>query len=157
QSAHDLKLQLQWIAAGGTQMGVPAPAAAQRKRTGQILLGALTAGWILAIASAILALMYAGRLNSARQLVRAEIGLPSGFDLADASNGAPVLSPDGQRLAFIGVTKAANQGDGPSHSIIIVRQMGTGEAGALTGTENSTFPFWSPDGRYLGFFADGKL
>jgi Tol biopolymer transport system component len=27
----------------------------------------------------------------------------------------------------------------------------------LPGTENPSFPFWSPDGRFIGFFADGKL
>ena len=31
------------------------------------------------------------------------------------------------------------------------------EAQMLAGTEGATFPFWSPDGRSLGFFADGKL
>jgi hypothetical protein len=89
---------------------MPAIAGSQARRTGKILLGVLTAGWLLAIVSAILASMYAGRLTLARKLVRAEIRLPSGFDLADASQGASALSPDGQGLAFIGVTKGTAQG-----------------------------------------------
>lgn len=35
--------------------------------------------------------------------------------------------------------------------------MSSGEATALTGTQGAAFPFWSPDGHYLGFFAQGKL
>ena len=107
--------------------------------------------------SAILAVIYAGRLNSARQLVRAVIGLPSGFDFADTSQGAPVLSPDAQRLAFVAVTRGTTQGGGPSRTMILVRQMSTGDAVPLAGTDEAAFPFWSPDGKYLGFFADGKL
>ena len=30
-------------------------------------------------------------------------------------------------------------------------------AQAIPGTEDGTFPFWSPDSRYIGFFANGKL
>ena len=33
----------------------------------------------------------------------------------------------------------------------------TGDGNALPGTENGGLPFWSPDGRSIGFFADGKL
>jgi Protein kinase domain/WD40-like Beta Propeller Repeat len=157
QSAHDLKLQLQWIASSGTQVGIPAIAASRRSEPGKVLAATLATGWILAVGSAILAAIYAGGLNSARQLVRAVIGLPSGFDFADTSQGAPVLSPDAQRLAFVAVTRGTTQGDSPSRTMILVRQMSTGDAVPLAGTDEASFPFWSPDGKYLGLFADGKL
>jgi hypothetical protein len=38
-----------------------------------------------------------------------------------------------------------------------VRDLGSLEARALTGTEGASLPFWSPDSRFLGFFANGKL
>ncbi len=41
--------------------------------------------------------------------------------------------------------------------VLWVRPLNTLHARALTGTESATFPFWSPDGRSLGFFAGGKL
>ena len=59
------------------------------------------------------------------------------------------LSPDGRMLAFV-----ASAG-GPSQ--VWVRSMDALESRALAGTDNATYPFWSPDGAYLGFFADGKL
>jgi eukaryotic-like serine/threonine-protein kinase len=158
QSAHDLKLQLQWIAAGGTQVAIPVVVASQRKRVGKVLvLAASAAGWILAVVLGILAVIYAGRFSSARPLIRSEIGLPSGFDLADASDGAPALSPDGQRLAFVAVRKGTVQGDSSSRTMILLRQMSSDDAIPLLGTEAGSFPFWSPDGKYLGFFAGGKL
>ncbi|HUA60065.1 MAG TPA: hypothetical protein VML19_15000 [Verrucomicrobiae bacterium] len=40
---------------------------------------------------------------------------------------------------------------------IWIRNLDENEAQALTGTEDGTQPFWSPDGNYLGFFAAGKL
>jgi len=65
-------------------------------------------------------------------------------------SGAPVLSPDGRRLAFPATT-------GPGKSAIWVRSLDALTAQPLAGTEGGTFPFWSADGRSLGFFADGKL
>ena len=64
--------------------------------------------------------------------------------------GPPVLSPDGGSIAF-----TATGADGKT--ALWVRPMNALEAHTLSGTENAIFPFWSPDGRSLGFFADGKL
>ena len=59
------------------------------------------------------------------------------------------LSPDGRNLAFV-----ANNG-GPNQ--VWVRALDTLVSRALAGTDGATYPFWSPDGAYLGFFTDGKL
>jgi hypothetical protein len=59
------------------------------------------------------------------------------------------LSPDGRTLAFI-----ANVG-GPNQ--VWVQPMDALEARALAGTDGATYPFWSPDGDSLGFFARGTL
>jgi len=64
--------------------------------------------------------------------------------------GAPALSPDGRRLAF-----PATSGSGKS--AIWVRSLDGLTAQPLAGTDGGTFPFWSPDGKYLGFFAEGQL
>src|SRR5262245_30633442 len=60
------------------------------------------------------------------------------------------LSPDGSQLAF---------GAAGSNSVprIWIRSMTGFEARPVPGTENGRSPFWSPDGRTLAFFADGKL
>jgi hypothetical protein len=60
------------------------------------------------------------------------------------------LSPDGSRLAFV----AARAGE-PSR--IWIRPLDRLDASAVPGTEGAAYPFWSPDGRFMAFFADGRL
>ena len=64
--------------------------------------------------------------------------------------GPPVLSPDGKNLAFV----AAKASEAPQ---IYVRPLGSLDARALPGTDNAWAPFWSPDGRRIGFLVEGKL
>ena len=64
--------------------------------------------------------------------------------------GTVALSPDGRQLAF-----TASTGDGPSR--LYVRPLRTLTPQPLPGTEGAAFPFWSPDGLSLGFFAHGSL
>ncbi len=59
------------------------------------------------------------------------------------------LSPDGRAIAFV-----TSKG-GPDQ--IWVRSLEALEARPLPGTDGASYPFWSPDGMYLGFFAQGKL
>jgi eukaryotic-like serine/threonine-protein kinase len=155
QSAHDLKLQLQWIAAGGSQVGAPAVVISRRKKTATAVIVAMVAGWLIAAAAGALVLIYANHLTTARQPLRASLEQPAGFDFAPIMAGAPVLSPDGKQLAFCAVKKGVNFRN--NESAIFLLRLGTGEATPLAGTQGGTFPFWSPDGKYLGFFSDGKL
>jgi Tol biopolymer transport system component len=61
-----------------------------------------------------------------------------------------VLSPDGRFLAFV-AANAAGQNQ------LYVRPLGSSAARAISGSEGAVFPFWSPDSKSLGFFADRKL
>jgi Tol biopolymer transport system component len=60
------------------------------------------------------------------------------------------LSPDGQKLAFVAIAQ-----DGSKQ--IWVRDLAQMAARPLPETAGAWYPFWSPDGQHLGFFADGKL
>jgi len=60
------------------------------------------------------------------------------------------LSPDGRHLAFVGIDKDGKQ-------MLWLRSIDSGSAVALAGTENGEIPFWSPDSRWVGFSANGKL
>ena len=79
--------------------------------------------------------------------VSAEIGVDASIDVT-VGPGA-LLSPDGRLVAFL-----ARSGD---HSQIYVRRVDQLQAAALGGTEDATAPFFSHDGRWIGFFAGGKL
>ena len=155
QSAHDLKLQLQWIAAGGSQPGAPAVASHPRKKTSTALTAATIAGWLIAATLAVLLIIYAGRFTSARQPLHTSIEPPAGFDFFSVADGAPVLSPDGQQVAFLAAKKGTPLTPGGG-SLYLLR-LATGESAPVVGGETALFPFWSPDGKYLGFFSDGKL
>lgn len=68
----------------------------------------------------------------------------------DRALPALALSPDGTKLAY-----AAFQGTAASQ--LFLRVMDGTEANAIAGTEGGRSPFFSPDGQWIGFFAQGKL
>jgi len=71
--------------------------------------------------------------------------LPAGMSL----NSQPVVSPDGQSIAFIGSDATTSR--------LLVRSLGSLEPKAIAGSEGAKQPFWSPDSRWLGFFTRGRL
>jgi Tol biopolymer transport system component len=77
------------------------------------------------------------------------LNLPPGFRLDDSNPGL-ALSPDGQRLTIAASGPASNQR-------LWIRALGGDQPQPLAGTEDATYPFWSPDGTALGFFAARKL
>jgi WD40 repeat protein len=66
-----------------------------------------------------------------------------------SSFGQIAVSPDGRHLAFTAATGGKVQ--------LWVRPLNSTEARALSGTQGAILPFWSPDSRFIGFFADGWL
>ncbi len=64
--------------------------------------------------------------------------------------GGDYVSPDGRRLLF-----TATGTDGKR--VLWIRTIDSLSAQALPGTEDAAQPFWSPDSRFIGFFAAGKL
>jgi Tol biopolymer transport system component len=76
---------------------------------------------------------------------------PPGTTFDYGANAAPVtVSPDGRRLAF-----GARQPDGTVR--LWVRDLDAAEPFSVPGGEGGLFPFWSPDSRFLGFFARGAV
>ncbi|MBZ5641101.1 MAG: serine/threonine-protein kinase, partial [Acidobacteriia bacterium] len=61
------------------------------------------------------------------------------------------IAPNGHTVAVVGYRESARK------NVIWLYEVGSPEARSLAGTEGASFPFWSPDGRFLAFFADGKL
>ncbi|MBP2681674.1 MAG: serine/threonine protein kinase, partial [Candidatus Krumholzibacteriota bacterium] len=71
------------------------------------------------------------------------------WDLRGVHPGPATLSPDGRQIAF-----TARNTNG---TFLFVRDLADYEARMLQGTQGAGYPFWSPDSRSIGFFADGKL
>ncbi len=149
QTVHDLKLQLKWIAeASASQLAAPAQIRARRVVQKRTLMIAAAVGWILAVAALTIFLLSRAQLEDARRPMAASWLPPVDTEFTSVSAGAPALSPDGSKLAFL-------TGD-PSETKLWVRDVTTGAVHQLE-VERPTFPFWSPDGKYIGFFSAGKL
>lgn len=76
--------------------------------------------------------------------------LTLGFSSTGGASASLTVSPDGRRLAFI-----ARNREGRDR--LWVRALDALAPQELPGTDGVSAPFWSPDSRFIGFFADGKL
>ncbi|HXW06431.1 MAG TPA: protein kinase [Vicinamibacterales bacterium] len=138
QSAHDVRLELEWIASGPQMQ---APSGPRHQRLWLLMAGALA----LAVALGVSAAMWYPRREGPAPVFRA--ALP----LEDHGPHAPILSPDGRRLAFTG------REDENSQWRLWIHSLESSRSDPMPGTDGAMQPFWSPDGRFVGFFADRKL
>jgi serine/threonine-protein kinase len=141
QNARDLKNELEWIAQAPVDGG-RAPSSTERH---------LPLPWIAAV---VLALVAAGaswiayratRPAELKPLVRLEVDLGHDVYLNALGGSDIVLSPDGTRIAYL------------SRNHLFTRTLDQLSATELTITPGATSPFFSPDGRWIGFVAGGKL
>jgi serine/threonine protein kinase/Tol biopolymer transport system component len=148
QSARDLADELRWISQSGSQAGVPAPVARKRRSRERI-------AWISAVLLFILfattAAYHFVNLPKPPATVRTDILAPDGNTFAMEMGGHIALSPDGSKIAF--VTRDTTSGTWG----LWVRALNSLVAVPLPNTGDSYYPFWSPDSKYIAFFAKGKL
>jgi len=153
QSAGDVAGQLRFILTEGSAAhtiptdgtgGIEAPTPGKRT----FVPWALAA--LLAVVTLIFAVMLLGRTAPDRRVVRASLSPPRDSALVPYDMLGASLSPDGRRLAF-----AANNTTGGTR--IWIRDLATMTAEPLPESDGGGYPFWSPDGQHLGFFAGGKL
>jgi hypothetical protein len=143
QSAHDLLVQLKWIAGGGSEGAQPlAPQRQWRERLSWIVAG------MLALVVIALAISNFRQKPVEAALVQFQVQPPPDFRYEQFD--LPVASPDGTHVAFVGSRKAGK----PALWIQSLDSIG---ARQLPGTEGAAFPFWSPDSRSLAYFADAAL
>jgi eukaryotic-like serine/threonine-protein kinase len=143
QSAHDLKLDLDWVreSSGISDVGkITSEKPTSRSKAPAIFL---LAGFLAFAAAAALAFLYWPRTPAAERL---DFSIP-----LQEETGNLAISPDGHMLAFVSPDQASG-----AHMISVQRVGSTGVT-VLQGTEGASYPFWSPDDAYLAFFADGKL
>ncbi len=147
QSAHDVRLELEWIGKNLPQL--TAPSAERVTKSSLPWLPWVVAAIVLLAAVGVAVLHFAAR--DAKPIVRTQIA-PSDqleFNFVGDSCGPPVISPDGAHIVFSAQAQGKPQ--------LFLRSMDNLIPQPIPGTEGATFPFWSPDSRSIGFFADGKL
>jgi Tol biopolymer transport system component/predicted Ser/Thr protein kinase len=140
QTARDVRMELEWAIEGSSRPAARRQAPRLRE----------TAGWLVAIAAVAAAvLMLWRRPDRAREVTRFVIAPPIGTTIGVAENRARIaLSPDGRTLAFVGSTGGRSQ--------IWIRRLDALTAEPLPGTEGAVSPVWSPDSRFVAFFAPGE-
>src|SRR5260370_40471570 len=86
QTVHDVKLQLNWIAEGGSEAGVLAPIAAKRKNRERILISAMILCGLIDAAGIAGAILVSRKADSLRPVVRAQSGEPAHSPLPGVNN-----------------------------------------------------------------------
>jgi serine/threonine-protein kinase len=145
QSAGDVGRELSWM--GEDDETVPIRDSPGRRMN--ILLGTLAgtvAGGLVATITVLK--LRSGEPPGASSLKQLTVTLPS-IELAARDYQGLALSPDGKHLVFPGHRAGVTQ--------LYDRPMDRLEASPIPGTEGALQPFFSPDGRWVGFFAGGKL
>jgi len=155
QSAADIARELRWIAEAGPRQSSPAGTHRSHRQTAirWAAAGFMTAA-VIAIGTAI-AMRPTGTAPQA-SLVRFDVTPPGGTTFAAIGATIPsiqlALSPDGRRVVFVATPSA-----GRLIPVLWLRTLDNVTPQRLAGTENASYPFWSPDNRFIGFFAGGKL
>ena len=141
QTAHDVMLELKWIAGGSQAAAVP-PATRKRRHLREWMGWALAGLFLAAFAGLFLLRYWNGEQPEDLRvsIVSPEVG-QTRFSL---------LSPDGRTLLL-------NSVDSGGRYHLWIRPLKSDSATRLAETENSCCPFWSPDSRSIGFFSNGKL
>lgn len=140
QTAHDVLLQLRWM----SEAASPHAEGGRRGRGLFWLFGVLAIVTITGVLAPFVA-----RRSSPPPVARTAITFPLPLHLA-GNLQTFAISPDGRDFAC-----TLERADGKTQ--IYLRSIGELEAKAISGTENGHTPFFSPDGRWLGFFAEKKL
>jgi Tol biopolymer transport system component len=146
--AGDIRIEIDEALAGPqsseTTASVPAVRSWRERLAWPVAAGVLA---LIAIAFAIGFVLRAPKPPQPMRL-SAEIGVDA--SLFTTRGASAILSPDGTRLVLVATGSDQKRR-------IYVRSIDQLQATTLSGTENADDPFFSPDGQWIGFFADGKL
>ena len=140
QSASDLACELNWIIEGGGRTAGTGHLA-DREKTREAL--AWLVSGVLAVVLIVGAIWWRNSKSPEQTMYfYAPLAL-SARDIA--------LAPNGHTLAVVTNQESARR------NVIFIYELGTPGARMLAETEGASYPFWSPDGQSLAFFADAKL
>jgi Tol biopolymer transport system component len=145
QSSSDIAFALQTLSEGSGSAVAGAPLVSGRR---------VPRGFLWGIAGLLAGALAATLLSVGHRPSQASPARPIRFEVAAPQNqrvvGTVALAQDGSRLAF-----TAREPGGST--MLWIRALGDQRAEILRGTEGAELPFWSPDGKSVGFFAGGEL
>ena len=152
QSAADVASMLSWIAQARRDAITGSGVVRDRRR---VMAGWMVAAALLvALGVALTRLPRTGSPDTPREPIVFNIYPPAGRAFAGGGASVPVpqlaVSPDGRHLVFV-----AAEPEAPP--FLWLRTLAEKESRRLPGTEGAEAPFWAPDSRMVGFFAQRAL
>jgi len=141
QSARDLSFALS--ALSGTEASVMGRAAAVPPRRATLLPWLAAALAMVAVAGLT---WFIARRSQPTTRMQFALAVPDEMSISHMA-----LSRDGSMLVFV------SPDENSALPMLFVQRIGSSNVTALPGTQGASYPFWSPDGAYVGFFANGKL
>lgn len=142
QSARDVAAELRWISQSGSKAGLPAVVSVRRRVRETLAWGAFAVAAVAAIA---FGAAWLGRAPAPPAVVRFPLVTPATLQ----NLSPPIVSPDGRHIVFAA--------DADGKRMLWLRPLDTIDARPMAGTEGVFRPFWSPDSRFVGFIAGGKM
>jgi Tol biopolymer transport system component len=150
QTAHDVMLELKWVAEGGSAAGLPAPVVARRKSREKLAWGLAALFATAALLGALGAIRFRRAAAETRTVRAFVLPPPKAAFRFFGQFGTMAVSPDGRLLAYVAATPEGRR-------VLWLRPLDSVTERALPGTEDAAFPFWSPDSRFIGFFTSDRL
>jgi Tol biopolymer transport system component len=141
QSARDLSFALSAFSGSETSVAVRAAVATPRRMPFLPLLAVAAA--LVAVAAAT---WFIARRPQPTTRMQFALAVPDEMSISHMA-----LSLDGSMLAFV------SPEDSTGLPMLLVQRVGASSVTVLPGTQGASYPFWSPDGAYVGFFANSKL
>ena len=146
---HDVAFYLETLSGVSTSMGLAAPLQSQKSRFRGWIPWILTLLTILGSATWMLTPKGASPLGTEADSQRFAIQLSVEQELGIGGNSLLTFSPDGRSLVFSGIAGGRR--------MLLLRRLEGPQPIEISGTEDGEAPFFSPDGRWLGFTARGQL
>jgi len=122
-------------------------------------IGKGRAGWVMAatatalmLAALVLAVFHFRKQPEEKLAVRFTFGLPDNWEFRWYDS--PAVSPDGKYIVYSANPVSAQNRNEVS---LWLRRLDSAEAKPLPGSEGGLSPFWSPDSRFIAFWANGRL
>jgi len=143
-SGHDLWLTLRRFAQAADAPVVVAPSKSRSRRA--------VIPWVIAALFFATTIAAVYRLSSRPPAVSAAPAMQASIDFPNAWLVMPLLSPNGHYMSLYSFSGVGQEG-----RVVLIRQMASGEATWLAGTEHALPLTWSPDSRSLAVFVNGDI